>query len=220
MLYVSKYAQLRVPILLEKKKFLGQNTYGAPEWAVEIPHFTAEFLPVAEGGPPLLYRDRLAAYQHFAGPNGRLFQGSADRDDGISQEIGLYEGSQEEYLLGAFDTERLSPVQVADSLMVFDQFKTLVETRLREIGEASQWQDFVQIGPEILKPPWPSYEETHHNQVLGLVKQLGLAPLDVAAYERARDKPRESVLSQLEAYASELQRAASDAAALEVTIGG
>lgn len=46
--------------------------------------------------------------------------------------------------------------------------------------------------------PWPSYDDTHHSKVVALASELGLTA-EALAYEKEREKPRPSVIEQLEA---------------------
>lgn len=216
MIFVSKYSRLSVPVLHEKKKHLGHNQFGESDWELVVPHFCAEFAPTLEGGPALLSRDRLAAFRYFGGaPDHGIFAGSSPRSDGYSDQVGAYEASREEWNLGVFDTEseKCIPADLAE-------FRERIEARLCEKGEEQRWTDFVKIGVAVLEPPWPKYEETHHNSIAGIVKNQGYNVADVLAYEHARESPRRTVIEQLEALVTEQAAAAKDEAALEVTIGG
>lgn len=211
MIFASKYKRLRIHVLHEKRKFLGQNQFGDVQWEIEVPHFAAEFAPTVDGGPSMLSRDRLAAYKYFA-PNGNLFAGSASHEQGY---LGgeAYDASDEKWQLGVFDTN--DPRCVPDDLA---EWRPLIEKRLCQIGEDQRWVDFVKIGVAVLDPPWPAYESAHHNEIAKLTRQFGLKPADVLAYEKAREKPRPTVIEQLEALDAEQTRERADAAALEVTI--
>jgi len=52
--------------------------------------------------------------------------------------------------------------------------------------------------PPKISPPWPTYEDTHHNTIPGIAKSVGLVD-EALAYEMRREGgPRESVVKKLE----------------------
>ena len=63
--------------------------------------------------------------------------------------------------------------------------------------------DFIVVEAVKVTKPWPSYDDTHHNKVASLAIELGLVP-EALAYEQEKDKPRVSVLEQLEAAVKQL----------------
>jgi hypothetical protein len=58
--------------------------------------------------------------------------------------------------------------------------------------------EFIQIQEVKAAKPWPSYDDTHHNKIAALASELGLVA-ETLAYEQEREKPRPSVIEQLEA---------------------
>ena len=73
--------------------------------------------------------------------------------------------------------------------------RDLVDPRFRDA-----WQH---QAPKI-HPPWPTYDETHHNQVPVIAKATGQVAEALAYEERGRpDGPRESVVKKLRALLAE-----------------
>lgn len=61
---------------------------------------------------------------------------------------------------------------------------------------------------EIPKPPlpWPTYDETHHNQIPSIAQATGMVHAAIAYEQRGREGgPRESVVSKLQQLADEVE---------------
>lgn len=77
----------------------------------------------------------------------------------------------------------------------------------RELKNPTTRDIWVHEKPKI-NPPWPNYNETHHNSIAGVAKATGLVGEAITYESRGREGgPRESVIKQLEA----LQGDSSDA---------
>jgi len=64
--------------------------------------------------------------------------------------------------------------------------------------------EFIAVEEVKAVKPWPSYDDTHHNKITALASELGLVA-EALAYEQSREKPRPSVVEQLETALNQLE---------------
>lgn len=76
------------------------------------------------------------------------------------------------------------------------------ETRLKiEAFLLNRWEygnHYLHAAAPALVAPWPTYDSTHHNSIVGLAETTGTA-VEALAYERA-NKARPSVIADLESF--------------------
>lgn len=212
MLFVSRYANLRFPVLREKRKPLGVNEYNEVQYEILLPDFTVEFDTYH-----LLLRDRLAA---FAALTGRGWIPSTVASDGVIQDPSspdmgkFFEADHPEYRMGVFDTEdeRCIPAHMS-------QYRELIEQKMLEALKDSR--DFVLVEPEKLTPPWPNYDTLDGRSLAKALQKIEDDGYDLAlvlAYEKA-SKNRESWVKAFEDRLATIAQKRAEDASLEVSIG-
>lgn len=125
----------------------------------------------------------------------------------------FYQGSDHWLMFSVLNTETDCPsVDGMDP----SEVRALVEKTLLACQQLGQ--DYIQIEVETTPAPWDTYEEMHHTQIAKACKLLKKDPLAVIAYEKEREKPRDSVIVDLEALIAET--AAEQASIDALTVRG
>lgn len=100
--------------------------------------------------------------------------------------------------------------------------RRLVEEKLlADTSFGAPTEGFILLDSVVVALPWPTYPVTgagRHKTIESIVKQTGIDPRKVIAFESAQDKPGEGVISAMEALIVEFDADKAEESALSVEI--
>jgi len=191
MRFISKSANFSAGNFRNAKEAIGSpetRVVGGKTVTSQAEAYTIEeALPIQFSQAGLLQTDIDAAFAQW-----RTFPGLPTEEDGVTTvnpveygRIGVWDSAewQAEHALADADRE------AAEKLLSNSPYYGIEFIAVEEIKATK---------------PWPSYDGTHHSKVVALALELGLVN-EALAYELVRDKPRLSVIEQLEAEAKKLE---------------
>lgn len=112
-----------------------------------------------------------------------------------------FTGTTEEDANSGIPVDPIGRVSVFDTIRAQERFnwsdkhREQVEENLLKASQTNN--DFMMVPKPALEKPWPSYDETHHSKIAGMVEEFGLNKNEVLAYE-LENKNRPSVIEALE----------------------
>jgi hypothetical protein len=187
MRFVSKSANFHAGNFRNAKEGIGtpENTIigGKTVTSGSQAYIVAEAIPIAFSQQGLLQADIDAALAHW-----KHFPGLPVEEDEVTPANPVENGR-----IGVWDSEEW---QAEHKLS--DQAENLL------LLDSAYGIEYVVVEAVKAAKPWPSYDDAHHNKVASLATELGLVP-EALAYELSKEKPRPSVVEQLEAAAANLE---------------
>lgn len=224
MLFVARFSNLSVTI---RSALIRRETNEADQVVtrIERPQLDVDFIPRA-----MTEAQRIIAVRMFTALNPKSPWGSAPyaEDGTMGQEFGdlimdveRYSGYNPAFNLSKYDTAKDVPYE--EQLCYSDEEKatlrSLVETSLVEHTELNR--EFVRLD-ETLPKPWPNYPleaaPAVAKKIVALARDFGLSMQDVLDFEKTQNKPRPSVLAELELELAKDKAAAAEREALGAVI--
>lgn len=226
MLFVSKSPELEL-VIRRDVPGVRMNMHNQAEHFSQVPVVYARFKPKA-----LDFNQRLRADLRFKQINpthpygatpyrdGSIMGSQFAEEDISPQQPEPFVGYDPIHQLGRFDTatdiDAMGQPEDAAEIRRFVEEKML--TPLCGLNDL-----YILLDDVTLEKPWPSYPlegQGRHKTIAATVKQLGLNPLDVIAFERAQEKPGVGVISELEALVAERVAEQDEQDALGAVIPG
>lgn len=221
MLFVSTSPELTVTIRHSLRRGF-QNTLGQGDYEIVRPTLYANFKPKS-----LDFHQRIRADLRFKQINPTHPYGATPyRDGGImgsqfSDEVmetmpEAFGGYDPVHMLGKFDTAtdiRYEGQLDAETPTEAD-VRRLIESKLMSDSSLNGPQGFILLDDVVVERPWPNYPtegQGRHMKIIAAVKEMGLDPATIIAFESSLEKPGEGVINGMKALLEE--RTAEDAEA-------
>lgn len=224
MLFVSRFSNLTVdirPALVTR----GENELGQIQMITVRPNLSADFRPMM-----LTEAQRIIAVRMFTEINPKAPWGAVPYAEGgvMGQEFGdlimdteSYAGYNPAFNLAKYDTRTDIPfdLQGAHTEKEIADLKALVEERLLTTDYLNV--DYVRLD-ESLPKPWPNFPmETGPgiaNKIVAAAKEFGIPFFTILEFEKTQDKPREYVVTAIEAEIAKTRAAEAERAALGTVV--
>jgi hypothetical protein len=185
MRFVSKSANFSAGNLRNSKEALASPETrvidGKTVTSVAEAYVVTQALPIQFSQAGLLQSDIDAGLSHW-----KTFPGLPIEEDEVTPanpvengRIGVWDSVAWQKEFGLVDADR----EQAEQLLLTSTYYGIEFIMVEEVKAAR---------------PWPSYDDLHHNKVAPLASELGLVA-EALAYEQEREKPRPTVIEQLEA---------------------
>lgn len=228
MLFVSVSPELTVSIRHSLRRAV-VNTLGQADYEIARPTLYAQFKPKS-----LDFAQRVRADLRFKQLNPTHPYGATPfRDGGVmgsqfSDEImesmpEAFGGYDPVHMLGKFDTA--TDIDYEGQLDVETPTKAdvrkLIEDALMRDSSLNGPQGFILLDDVAIEKPWPNYPvegQGRHMKIIAAVKEMGLDPAGIIAFESSLDKPGEGVINGMKALLDEQAAEDAEADALSASI--
>src|SRR4051812_30089089 len=224
MFFVARFSNLSVNV---RSALIRRETNEADQVVtrIERPQLDVDFIPRA-----MTEAQRIIAVRTFTTLNPKAPWGSApyEQDGSMGQEFGdlimdveRYSGYNPAFNLSKYDTAIDVPyeAQLCYSDDEKASLRTLIETTLIEHTELNR--EFIRLD-ETLPKPWPNYPlegaPSVAKKIVALARDFGISMQDVLEFEKTQNKPRPSVVAELELELAKDKAAAAEREALGAVI--
>ncbi len=228
MLFVSVSPELTVTIRHSLRRAV-VNTLGQSDYETARPTLYANFKPKS-----LDFAQRIRADLRFKQINPTHPYGATPyRDGGImgsqfSDEVmetmpEAFGGYDPVHMLGKFDTasDIKYEGQLDSETPTEADVRRLVETKLMADSSLNGPQGFILLDDVAVAKPWPNYPvegQGRHMRIIATVKEMGIDPAGIIAFESSLDKPGKGVIDAMRALLDERNAEDAEQDALSVEI--